>query len=523
MMDTETIRRLGGPLLHDYLLEAARRSPHAVAVTERSRRATFAELERRSRELAAYLIDQGVEPGDRVIVFGDNSIDTIVVFWGVLRASAVVSLVNPQTKADKLAFLLNDCRAAALFADARTAKVAAAALPRAEHTRLVLLADDVDESSQRQIPRAVALDAARVVGAGEPPRRAIDVDLASIIYTSGSTGTPKGVMHTHRSMLTAALSVSSYLEMTEHDSVLVVLPLSFDYGLYQVIMAARVGARVVLERSFAYPVKVLQVIEDQRVTGLPGVPTLFALLARTDTVWTFDLSHVRFVTSTAALLTRRQIAFLRELFPTARIYSMYGLTECQRCTYLPPGDLAKKPDSVGIAIPNTELWVVDEKGRRLPPGQAGELVIRGGTVMRGYWERPEATAERLRPGPLPGEHTLYTGDLCRLDDDGYVYFLGRKDDIIKSRGEKVAPREVERVLLELDSVLEAAVIGVADPILGEAVKAFVVLERGVAMSAADVQRATAARLEGYMVPKHVEVVETLPKTLTGKIDKTQLR
>ena len=201
---------------------------------------------------------------------------------------------------------------------------------------------------------------------------------------------------------------------------------------------------------------------------------------------------------------------------------MYGLTECKRCTYLPPDDIDRKPTSVGIAIPNTELWIVDEDGQKLPPGQVGQLVIRGATVMSGYWEKPEATAKKLRPGPLPGEQVLYTGDLCRLDDEGYLYFVGRMDDIIKSRGEKVAPKEVENVLMNIPGVKEAAVIGVPDEILGQAVKAFVVLEQGCAMSERDVQKECQKRLESFMVPKHVAFVAELPSTNTGKVQKAGL-
>jgi acyl-CoA synthetase (AMP-forming)/AMP-acid ligase II len=237
----------------------------------------------------------------------------------------------------------------------------------------------------------------------------------------------------------------------------------------------------------------------------------------------FDLSSIRYVTNTAAALPVKHITMLRELFPAARIYSMYGLTECKRCTYLPPEDIDRKPESVGIAIPNTELWLVDENDRRLGPGEIGQLVIRGATVMKGYWEKPEATAKKLKPGPVPGEQVLYTGDLCRLDDEGYLYFVGRMDDIIKSRGEKVAPKEVEAALVAIPGVHEAAVIGVPDDLLGQAVKAFVVLAPGSTLDVRGIQRECQARLENFMVPKYVEIVPELAKGATGKIQKTHLR
>jgi len=355
-----------------------------------------------------------------------------------------------------------------------------------------------------------------------PARRNIDIDLAAIVYTSGSTGDPKGVMLTHRNMLTAATSITSYLENVEDDVILSVLPMSFDYSLYQMIMAFRMGARLVLERSFTYPAQVLKLLVDEGVTGFPGVPTVFAILAEMKTLAQYDFSKIRYVTNTAAALPVKHITMLSDLFPKAAIYSMYGLTECKRCTYLPPKYIKDKPTSVGIAIPNTELWIVGEDDRKLGPNEVGQLVIRGATVMKGYWDKPEATAKKLRPGPLPGEFVLYTGDYARLDEDGFLYFVGRMDDIIKSRGEKVAPKEVENALVNIQGVKEAAVIGVPDEILGQAVKAYVVLEKGVSMSDKDIVRECQRRLENFMVPKHVVFVDDLPKTTTGKIKKTGL-
>jgi acyl-CoA synthetase (AMP-forming)/AMP-acid ligase II len=329
-------------------------------------------------------------------------------------------------------------------------------------------------------------------------------------------------MLTHRNMLTACASIATYLELQEDEVILGVLPLAFDYGLYQMIMAFRTGARLVLDRSFTFPAQILRLMVDEGVTGFPGVPTMFAILAEFKTLRDYDFSKIRYVTNTAAALPVKHILMLKDLFPRSRIYSMYGLTECKRCTYLPPKDLDRKPTSVGIAIPNTEMWIVDEDGRRVGADVVGQLVIRGATVMKGYWEKPEATARKLKPGPLPGEHVLYTGDLCRMDEEGYLYFVGRMDDVIKSRGEKVAPKEVENVLMNIPGVKEAAVIGVPDEVFGQAIKAFVVLEKGVALSEKQLQKECQSRLENFMVPKYIVTVPSLPKTDTGKVKKTGL-
>lgn len=509
------------PLLHDFLHHTARRLPEKGAITCRGRTVTYRELEQDSNAMAHALQRRGVERGDRVVVFADNSIEVAVAFFGVLKAGAVVSIVNPLTKTDKLAYLLNDCRARALVTDAHLASVLRPAVAQSPSVAAVIASGAMDGAG---LPGFTAWEAALSEGdRGAPPsRRTIDIDLAALIYTSGSTGDPKGVMLTHRNMITAGVSISTYLGMREDDVVLEIMPFAFDYGLYQLIMAVRVGARLVVERSFAFPAQVLKVMVEQGVTFFPGVPTVFSVLGEMDlSLW--DLSKVRAVTNTAAALHRKHILSLQRIFPTARIFSMYGLTECKRVSYVPPEELDRKIDSVGIPIPNTEFWIVDEAGNRLPPGQVGQLVVRGATVMRGYWEKPEQTAEKLKPGPLPGEQVLWTGDLCRMDEEGYLFFVGRMDDVIKSRGEKVAPKEVEAALLAVSGVREVAVVGVADELLGQAVKAFVVLEEGVTLSPKELQRECQGRLENFMVPKYVEIVASLPRTDTGKIKKTGLR
>jgi amino acid adenylation domain-containing protein len=510
-------------LLHDFLADAAAAMPDAIALVCERRRYTYRELDEQANVLAHALVTRGVRRGDRVVVFADNTAETAVAFWAVLKAEAVVSIVHPQTKPDKLAYLLTDCRARALITDQRLESAYAPAARRALHLGAVISVglDGPGRVRLADLPGLAAWD--DVVRSGErvpPPRRALDLDLASIIYTSGATGEPKGVMLTHRNMLAAATSISQSLEIRRDDVILCVLPLAFDYGLYQMIMAFAAGARLVLARSFAFPLEVLRTVAEECVTGFPGVPTIFSTLVGLETP--FDLSSVRYVTNTAAALPQKHVPAIRAKFPNAKLYSMYGLTECKRCTYLPPEDLDRKPGSVGIAIPNTELWIVDEHGQRARPGVVGELVIRGATVMQGYWEKPEATARKLKPGPLPGERVLYTGDLCRLDEDGYLYFVSRMDEVIKSRGEKVPPAEVESTLLGIAGIREAAVIGVPDELLGSAIKAFVVLEPGAVLDASAIQHECRARLESFKVPTHVELCRALPRSGNGKIQKTEL-
>jgi amino acid adenylation domain-containing protein len=514
-------------LLHDFFIATAKRLPSKTALVCEGRRYRYADIAAQAAALAQSMRQQGIRRGDRVALFLDNSEAMVAAVFAVLQLGAVFMPVNTLTKADKLAYMLNDAQASALVTQTALTAVAREALTLAPGTaRCWMVGDAAHETPERighatRLPYPSALPAHAAWDA--PQAGIIDQDLAAIIYTSGSTGHPKGVMLTHLNMLTAQQSVSQYLGLRESDVIACALPLAFDYGLYQVLMAFKLGATVVLERSFTYPVKVLQTMAREGVTVFPGVPTMFALLTALDNLTDFDLSHLRLITNTAAALPEAHIRRIRAMFPQATLYSMYGLTECKRVTYLPPEQLDIRPTSVGRGMPNEEVWLVNDAGQRLPNGSTGELVIRGSHVMRGYWNKPAETAERLRPGPLAGEMVLHSGDVFRTDAEGWLYFVGRKDDIIKSRGEKVSPREVENILHELPGVLEVAVVGVDDTLLGQAVKAFVVLAPGRAYSERDIIKHCHARLENFMVPKSVEFAASLPRTDTGKIRKTGLR
>ncbi len=510
-------------LLHHLLEARADEFSDKVALVCRSERFTYSELDKAAGRVANALIANGVTRGARVAVYLPNSPETVIAIYGVLKADAVFVVLHPGIRPDKLAYILNDCGAAALFVD-----VGRTSLEQLDHLRksvpslgqiiactggLANPAPDTHligfEQIQKQYPDA------------PPPSRNIDLDLACLIYTSGTTGEPKGVMCDHSNVLFAASSIVQYLKNTGRDIVLNVLPLSFDYGLYQLLMTVMFGGTLVLEDSFAYPAEILKRIEKEAVTGFPGVPTIFSMLLQLP-LHEFDLHSLRYVTNTAAALPPGHIQRLRQALPSSvDIYSMYGLTETKRTLYLPPDQLDRRAGSVGIAIPGTEVWIEDSQGLRLGPDQVGELVVRGRHVMRGYWRAPDMTAARFPPGPIPGERLCRTGDLFRMDQDGYYYFVGRSDEMIKSRGEKVAPREIENVLYALSGITEAAVVGVPDPILGAAIKAFVVSSDATL----DRRRVLAwcrEHLEEVMVPRYIEFRDQLPKNASGKIARNLL-
>ena len=513
-------------LVQDFLEHSAMRLPDKIALVCEGKRLTYLEIDRMANRLANALRAGGVQRGDRVVIYLPNSIPVVVGIFAALKAGGVFVVVNQSTKQDKLAYILNNSRATAILMDGRKPEFVDNLVEVVPSLKLLILTGGAGTDGQSephdQTPARLNFEQAlEQYPDTRPVRHNIDLDLACLIYTSGSTGDPKGVMSDHSNMIFAASSIISYIQNVEDDIVIDVLPLSFDYGLYQLLMVFKFGGTLVLERSFAYPAAILKRMVEERVTGFPGVPTMFVLLLQLD-LTPYDLSSLRYLSNTAAALPPSHIEHLRNKFPWTTLYSMYGLTETKRTLYLPPEELDRRPGSVGIAIPGTEVWLEDEQGNRLGPGETGELVVRGRHVMRGYWENPRATAERYRPGPIPGERLCYTGDLFRMDEEGFLYFVSRKDDIIKSRGEKVAPKEVEAVLYAIPGVAEVAVIGVPDPVLGEAVKAFLVLD-GVQLTEAQVLAYCRAHLEDFMVPKLVEFRDSLPKTSSGKIKKTDLK
>jgi amino acid adenylation domain-containing protein len=505
-------------LLHDSLVRAAAEDGAKTALVVDGQRVSYGDFLDSARRFARALQEQGLERGDRVVVFTDNSLPCAISIFGTLLAGGAFVVVNPQTKADKLAYILSDSEAAFVVTEGTIARVAAQATERAPSLRAAIRAGGGEELDG-MVPFEDLLE-----GADSEPRDpgTIPLDLAALIYTSGSTGNPKGVMMTHGNMVFAAGSLSEYLRLGPEHRILNVLPLAFDYGLYQLLMAVRMRATLVLERSFVYPAQVLKRAEEEQVTVFPGVPTVFATLVSMHERTPLVFPSVERVTNTAAALPPSFHDPLRELFPNALIFRMYGLTECKRVSYLEPELLDSRPTSVGKAIPGTETLVLDEELRPVKPGETGVLYVRGPHVMAGYWKLPDRTAEMLVDGPLPGERMLCTHDHFTIDEEGFLYFVGRSDDIIKSRGEKVSPAEVEDALYAISGVREAAVIGVPDELLGEAVHAYVAVEDGSELTERDVIAACRERLESFMVPAHVFFLDELPKTASGKIRKKGL-
>jgi len=515
-------------LLNEFLERSAGLYPEKTALIFRDQRRTFADIDRAANSLALAMVDTGFRRRDRAVIYLDNSVPSVVSLFAILKAGGVFVIIDPQVKLKKLQYMLEDCQASVLVTDSSHFSGILEAVQHSRYLKRIILTDaEPDTAEFRTSTGSPGIWFYRTVLSQYPPERpapsCIDSDLASFIYTSGSSGSPKGVMLTHGNMVSAATSIIQYLENNENDIILDSLPLAFDYGLYQVLMAFKFGGTVVLEKAFIYPQEIINLIAKEKVTGWPIVPMIAAILVRLKNLERHDFSSLRYITSTGQSLPPQHIAHLMKAFPRVKIYSMYGLTECKRVAYLPPEQLEKRPASVGKAMPNTETYIIDNNGDLIKEAwKPGELLVKGPNVMKGYWNLPDETARALRPGPYPGETVLYTGDLFQQDEEGFLYFLGRKDDIIKTAGHMVSPKEVENVLCEKEDVVEAAVAGIDDEILGKAVQAFVHLTETSRSTPQDIVRFCAERLEDFAVPKKVVLCSALPRTSTGKIQKSEL-
>ena len=508
--------RTNRPVLVDQTLEqSAQRYPDKTALIFQDHRITYSDFNRRANTLAHGLVGQGVKRGDRVMVWRANSVETCIAIYAILKAGGAFVIINPTTKSEKLLSLIKDCSPAALITDEQHLRQVKESLwTLAPELQVILIGEQPWPSPNVTFYSQILADWIETL----PPVRCIDRDLAALIYTSGSTGVPKGVMSAHYNMIAAASAITQYLENTADDRIINVLPLAFDYGLYQLLMAVLIGGTLVLERSFAFPCEVLDLMRHERVTGFPGIPTIFSMLLQLDPE-RLNLPDLRYVTNTGAALPVNHIRRLQEILGSrVRIYSMYGQTECKRTLYLPPAELERRPGSVGIPIPNEEVFVVDGSGNEVPHGAIGELTVRGANVMLGYWGSPEESARVFRPGSLPGERILYSGDLFRRDEDGFLYFIARKDDIIKSRGQKVSPKEVEAALFRIEGITDAAVVGVAHPLWGQAIRAHVSLDPEIDLDEKAIIRQCRQLLEDFMVPHEVIFHHALPKTASGKTD-----
>lgn len=521
-------------LLHELPARAAACWPDRTALTVDGAHLSYAGLQSQIECCAAGLVALGLERGARVAVYLEKRMEAVVSSFAAPAAGGVLVPVNPLLKAGQVAHILQDAEAQVLVTSAARLAVLAPALADCPGLRHVVLCDEGAPGASAPLAGGIALHGWPDVLAGRPAGlpQVLDMDMAVIFYTSGSTGRPKGVVLSHRNVVSGAVSVAGYLHNHADDTLLAVLPLSFDAGFSQLTTAFLVGARVVL-LNYLLPRDVLQAMVRERVTGLTAVPPLYMQLAAQD--WPAAAAqHLRYFANTGGHMPRATLQRLRSLAPAAAPYLMYGLTEAFRSTYLPPEEVDRRPDSIGRAIPNAQVCVLRDDGTECAVDEPGELVHRGALVALGYWRRPEETARRFRPWPpallaagggwAAPELAVYSGDTVRRDADGFLYFVGRRDEMIKTSGYRVSPTEVEEVLYASGLVAEALVYARPDDALGSVICAALLASPRASGRAGDDNAALMAHcskhLPAFMLPKVLQWVEQpLPRSPNGKLDR----
>ncbi|MCE7985830.1 MAG: AMP-dependent synthetase [Caldilinea sp. CFX5] len=515
-------------LVHHLLQTSAERFPAKAALVHGAQRLTYAELVGQATALAHGLARAGVQRGDRVAIFLGQSIAQVVAIFGVLQAGAICVPMGEGLFPQQVSHIAHDCGIRALITDEGKFARVSTSIEAVPSLAFVVLA-----GSEELPTLPLKTYTLQQLGACSPPEpwcdRTIDQDLALILYTSGSTGKPKGVMLTHANVCNAAALVATQLAITAEDRILAALAFNYDAGFNQLTTALRQGSTLVL-LNFVFAREVVQALRNEAITGLVGVPTLWSLLTQpTSTLHKQHLPHLRYISCAGGTLPQPVLARLRTLLPTTAIFIRYGQTEAFLSTILPPDAVATHPTSMGKALPNVELWVLDEQGQLCQPGEVGELVHRGPILSPGYWGQPELTARVFRPNPFlspacgRAERVCYSGDLVKRDEEGFFYFVGRRDAMIKSAGYRISPTEIEEVLFQSGQLRHAAVIGVPDEVLGQRIKAYVAPRDGESVDPDGLLAFCAERMPPYMLPKTVEVLDKLPITSNGKVDYPTLR
>lgn len=518
-------------LIHDFITRAAERTPNAPALLHKDRSISYGELQAAVVDFARGLRTLGTAPGERIAVYLPKQLEMVVGLFGAAHAGASFVPINPGLKPLQLAHILPHCNAGVLLTSVDRFKQLREVLPACPDLHTIVLTGEAPTSETTSPAQTLVRYQEFMATTGNPVmHRRIDADMAAILYTSGSTGNAKGVILSHRNLVAGAHSVSSYLGNTASDRILAVLPLSFDAGLSQLTTAFAVGASAVL-LDYLLPRDIVRAIERHQITGVTGVPPLWNQLRELH--WPEQAQQsLRYIASTGGAMPVATTQALRNALPTTDIYLMYGLTEAFRSTYLPPEQVDQRPQSIGKAIPNAEVLVINNAGEECAANEVGELVHRGALVSMGYWRDPEKTAERFRPAPCRSngiptqELAVWSGDRVRRDEEGYLYFVGRQDEMIKTSGYRVSPTEVEDVALSHTGVQQAVALGLPHAELGEGILLLVTATQD-SVRQDDFEAALASHcrvhLPNFMLPLAIQCRDELPRNQNGKLDRAGLK
>ena len=509
-------------LLHQFIQFSAEKAPDKTALIHKKEELSYQHLSEQISIIGQGFLYLGLEAGERIAIYLPKRFETVISFFAASYAGAVFVPINPLLKPEQVAYILKDCNVRVLITSHDRLNQLAEALT---HCHDLMSSIDVNNKAENTNDTHYQIKHWNDLSNSQAMKKhsRIDTDIAAILYTSGSTGKPKGVVLSHLNMILGAKSVAEYLKNTSNDNLLAVLPFSFDYGLSQLTTAFHVGATVTL-MDYLLPRDVIKAICRFGITGLAGVPPLWNQLAQLD--WGDASTTLRYITNSGGAMPIATLNSLRTSLPKTEPYLMYGLTEAFRSTYLPPEEIDNRPDSMGKAIPNAEVMVVREDGSLCGPGEPGELVHRGSLVSLGYWNDTEKTAQHFKPVPTQEngltltEIAVWSGDKVRMDEDGYLYFIARQDDMIKTSGYRVSPSEVEEVVYASGLVSEAAVLGIPHPTLGQAI--IIIATKNENSDEELLLNECKKQLPNYMHPGHIEFIDTMPKNPNGKIDRKQL-
>ncbi len=504
-------------LLHHILERASDKYPDKKAVWFEGEWKNYAEINELSSKAANFLNQNGLKRGDRVSILLKNSFDYIIVLFAVFKAGGVAVPLNTENKPGELSYLLDNSDSDFLFTSFSSCRNAVELLNSAPVKTCILAKHDNTKIPKSNMKTAFLEDIYDQYGTEKLEDKCIDIDLAAIIYTSGSTCKPKGVMLSHLNLISNTRSIAQYLKLTDRDRIMAVLPFFYIYGKSLLLTHFYCGGSLVLDNNFTYPNTVLDTMKHTEITGFAGVPYHYAFLLHKSKVRDMHFPYLRYVTQAGNAMAVPLQKAAAEVFAPAKLYIMYGTTEASpRLTYLEPEMHMKKTGSVGKPVPNTEVYVADENGVPAAAEKEGEIVARGSNIMQGYWKDPEGTSQVLKNG------LYFTGDIGRMDTDGYIYVTDRKGEMIKVRGFQVSPREIEDILTGIEGVREAAVVRFKEKVLGNILKAIVVTDDNSELNQEKIIQILKKHLSSYKIPRCIEFRENLPKKKSGKLDKRKL-
>ena len=512
-------------LVHKLIFKSADQTPDSDALIYQGSRKDYAALAGEVENVASNLLSLGFCRSERLAVYLEKRHETVISIFGAATAGGVFVPVNPLLKPEQVTYILCDCNVKVLITSAERLSLLISVLPRCRDLHTVVIVGSIQKLPVISGLNIILWEQVCSSTSSVRGSHLIDSDMAAILYTSGSTGKPKGVVLSHRNIVAGAESVAQYLENSPDDRILSVLPLSFDYGFNQLTTAFHIGASCIL-MNHLLPRDIIDIIQEENISGLAAVPPLWIQLVQLN--WP-KITSLRYITNSGGAMPQATLEMLRSILPKTKVFLMYGLTEAFRSTYLSPHEVNIRPNSIGKAVPNAEILVLREDGTRCTPGEPGELVHRGALVSMGYWNDREKTSVRFRPFPqqetgltIP-EIAVWSGDTVRMDEEGYLYFISRRDEMIKTSGYRVSPTEVEEVIYATELVGEAVAVGIPHPVLGQAIIVIVTSRGGANFDTDVLLTACKLNLPAFMVPSKILLREgNLPRNPNGKIDRKLL-